>query len=311
MAPSNSSDERYTCPVCGYLSFDERPGSYFICSTCFWEDDTADLIDPFPCAGGPNKVSLLEAQRNYAEFGASELAMLKHVKKPEVPRDPTWRRIDVARDVFDATREFDRHFTAETSPRGRDLYYWRDDYWAKGKIQPLDWHNPNVPPSDTGLRIAFGGQAGPFETADPCPCCGYLTFAYREYPWGKIRDNDICPICFWHEDTWLSHRGADASLFDAFHALGQGRGPVPNNVSLIVAQRNFLVFGASDPRRRQFVRAITGKDSRGPQWRRVDPKIDVFDSKAEFRSELGGNPARLWYWHDEYYLRGRKKPLDW
>lgn len=316
MVSPGASDQRYTCPVCGYLSFEDPPGSYYICPICFWEDDTPDLIDPFPCAGGPNGVSLLEAQRNYAEFGAGELAMLKNVRKPTVPRDPTWRRIDVAKDVFDAKREFDRHFTAETFPQGGALYYWRDEYWAKGKVQPLDWYNPNALLSDTATRLSYERQSGSSDAADACPCCGYLTFEYSQRPWGKMYDNDICPICFWHEDTMLSHKGANGSLFDAFHRLNSGA--VPNNVSLIVAQRNFLVFGVSDPRRRQFVRTISESDLRDSRWRRVDPKTDVFDSKGEFRSEshivrlgLRVNKSPLCYWRDDYYLKGRKKSLDW
>lgn len=316
MVSPGSGHENYTCPVCGFLSFKEPPGSYSICPICFWEDDTPDLIDPFPCAGGPNQVSLLEAQRNYAEFGASELKMLGHVKEPTVPRDPTWRRIDVAKDVFDAKREFDRHFTAETFPQGSALYYWRDEYWAKGKVQPLDWHNPDALPSDNAPRLFYEGQTASSDSADSCPCCGYLTFAYRQYPWGKIYDNDICPICFWHEDTTLSHKGANGSLFDAFHRLNNTA--TPNNVSLIVAQRNFLVFGASDPRRRRFVRMIADSDSRDPRWRRVDPGNDVFDSKGEFRSEdhivrlkLRVNESALLYWCEDYHLKERKKSLDW
>ena len=34
---------KYPCPGCGYLVFDEPPGSYEICPICFGEDDLAQL----------------------------------------------------------------------------------------------------------------------------------------------------------------------------------------------------------------------------------------------------------------------------
>ncbi|MBO0846033.1 MAG: hypothetical protein J2P22_11530 [Nocardioides sp.] len=33
----------YPCPCCGYLVFDEEPGSYDICAVCGWEDDLSQL----------------------------------------------------------------------------------------------------------------------------------------------------------------------------------------------------------------------------------------------------------------------------
>jgi rubrerythrin len=37
------AEMKYPCPGCGYLVFDEPPGSYEICPICFWEDDLAQL----------------------------------------------------------------------------------------------------------------------------------------------------------------------------------------------------------------------------------------------------------------------------
>lgn len=41
--------ERYPCPCCGHLVFEDPPGSYEICPVCFWEDEPLDgggrLID--------------------------------------------------------------------------------------------------------------------------------------------------------------------------------------------------------------------------------------------------------------------------
>ena len=33
----------YPCPCCGYLMFNEEPGSYDICEVCGWEDDLSQL----------------------------------------------------------------------------------------------------------------------------------------------------------------------------------------------------------------------------------------------------------------------------
>ena len=52
------------CPVCGYLVFDEPPGSYAICPICFWDDDRIQLGYPL-MAGGANSVSLYEAQQQF------------------------------------------------------------------------------------------------------------------------------------------------------------------------------------------------------------------------------------------------------
>lgn len=74
---------KYKCPCCGYYTFDERPnGKYDICKVCFWEDDPIQLDDP-SYEGGANHVSLLQAQKNYLEFGACEREMIPHVRKPQ------------------------------------------------------------------------------------------------------------------------------------------------------------------------------------------------------------------------------------
>ncbi|WP_375769210.1 CPCC family cysteine-rich protein [Archangium gephyra] len=59
----------YPCPCCGYRVFDEPLGSYSICPYCFWEDDALQLEFATTHAGGPNNVTLLQAQRNHLEAG--------------------------------------------------------------------------------------------------------------------------------------------------------------------------------------------------------------------------------------------------
>jgi hypothetical protein len=56
-----SANQKCTCPCCGFLAFDNPPGSYDICEYCGWEDDGVQLANP--CSpGGANQVSLCDAQ---------------------------------------------------------------------------------------------------------------------------------------------------------------------------------------------------------------------------------------------------------
>jgi hypothetical protein len=54
-----------SCPVCGYLTLDERD-SFDICSICFWEDDG---IDDFEVNNdsGPNHMTLKEGREIFQE----------------------------------------------------------------------------------------------------------------------------------------------------------------------------------------------------------------------------------------------------
>jgi hypothetical protein len=69
---------RHQCPCCDYISLPER-GNYIICRICFWEDDGQD-IDQLDVESGPNHgLTLRHGRANFAEFGACERKMLKHV----------------------------------------------------------------------------------------------------------------------------------------------------------------------------------------------------------------------------------------
>nr|WP_256102711.1 CPCC family cysteine-rich protein [Streptomyces sp. Ncost-T10-10d] len=91
--------DRYPCPCCGHRVLDAMPGSYEICPVCFWEGDGVQFRWP-TMAGGANKVSLIEAQRNYQNFGACDQHGLRYVRPPaeDEPLDPAWRPIDLTRD---------------------------------------------------------------------------------------------------------------------------------------------------------------------------------------------------------------------
>jgi hypothetical protein len=51
----------YPCPSCGFIVFDDPPGSYEICQVCGWEDDIVQLRNP-DYRGGANGGSLRDYQ---------------------------------------------------------------------------------------------------------------------------------------------------------------------------------------------------------------------------------------------------------
>lgn len=73
---------KYVCKCCGCAALDSAD-EYDICPVCFWEKDRTQESDP-DYAEGANAVSLNEARKNYAEFGACEKRFAEKVRKPEV-----------------------------------------------------------------------------------------------------------------------------------------------------------------------------------------------------------------------------------
>lgn len=71
---------KYKCPCCGYYTFDKR-FDYDICPVCFWEDDPLQFKNEN--FTGANHVTLVQARKNFAEFGACEFEMIKNVRKPK------------------------------------------------------------------------------------------------------------------------------------------------------------------------------------------------------------------------------------
>ncbi|MGP3999754.1 CPCC family cysteine-rich protein [Streptomyces sp. 8N706] len=69
------------CPCCGFLTLGRR-GWYEICPVCGWEDDGQDDHNADEYIGGPNRVSLSEARRNYSRFGAAEERDRPRVRLP-------------------------------------------------------------------------------------------------------------------------------------------------------------------------------------------------------------------------------------
>ena len=122
--------ERFPCPCCGYLVFSGPPGTDEICPICGWEDDVSQLRF-LRMAGGANKPSLVDAQKNFMEAGASDIALIGRLRAPAPfeHKDPEWRPIGAAENICDETRE-----TGPAYPLDRtELYYWRDSDWRRKK----------------------------------------------------------------------------------------------------------------------------------------------------------------------------------
>lgn len=83
--------DRYQCPCCGFLTFDERtPGTLEICDVCFWQDDMVGFNDPMS-AVGPNAVGLYEARRSFKTIGACESRFVDCCRNP-LPEERVSRR---------------------------------------------------------------------------------------------------------------------------------------------------------------------------------------------------------------------------
>ncbi|WP_410982840.1 CPCC family cysteine-rich protein [Bacillus cereus] len=78
---------KYTCPCCGYKTLEEEPpGTFDICSICFWEDDNVQFDDP-DYEGGANEESLRQHQKAF---------LMRHVNRKltdKNERDPNWRAL--------------------------------------------------------------------------------------------------------------------------------------------------------------------------------------------------------------------------
>lgn len=121
----------WPCPCCGYLTLSEGPGSDDICPICFWEDDLSQLRF-VTMAGGANLPSLVDAQRNFATFGAAEQRLVEHARRPDPTelRDQEWRLIELTLDNVEVPQpglDYGKSYPGDLST----LYYWRRTYWRK------------------------------------------------------------------------------------------------------------------------------------------------------------------------------------
>jgi cysteine-rich CPCC protein len=107
----------FPCPACGFLTFDEPPGSYSICEVCNWEDDGVQLRHP-ALRGGANSESLIEAQRRLLSRVPESTQVACGFR-----RDPSWRPLTLAESEAAGTS-----LTPEGPTLGIEynpsLYYW-------------------------------------------------------------------------------------------------------------------------------------------------------------------------------------------
>ena len=85
---------KFFCPCCGYKTLNEEPpGTYNICSICFWEDDPYQFKE-WNYSEGANKVSLIQGQKNFEAFGACDRDMVKNTRKPNKndERKENWKK---------------------------------------------------------------------------------------------------------------------------------------------------------------------------------------------------------------------------
>ncbi|CAM5285337.1 Cysteine-rich CPCC domain-containing protein OS=Streptomyces fumanus OX=67302 GN=GCM10018772_41070 PE=4 SV=1 [Streptomyces fumanus] len=105
------------------------PGSYDICPVCFWEDDGVRFRWP-SMAGGTNEVSLIEAQRNYQNFGACDEQGQRYVRPPaeDEPLDPAWPPIAPAQDSFE---DWSAEHRAPWPDDSSVLCWWLPTFWRR------------------------------------------------------------------------------------------------------------------------------------------------------------------------------------
>lgn len=68
------------CQCCGYNIISSPPISFEICEICFWQNDAFQNENPND-SGGPNNISLIQARKNFIQFGACEVEMIVVVRK--------------------------------------------------------------------------------------------------------------------------------------------------------------------------------------------------------------------------------------
>ncbi|MEZ6046984.1 MAG: CPCC family cysteine-rich protein [Planctomycetaceae bacterium] len=81
-----------------------------------------------------------------------------------------------------------------------------------------------------------------------CFICGYKTLENR-------CDWDICPICFWMDNLLVTDE-------KDMNSGGSGN----HGVTVVQAQANFMLFGASSERDRDSVRPPLPTDEKDPEW---------------------------------------------
>ncbi len=77
--------ELLACPCCSFLTLDSQ-GEYYICPVCFWEDDGGDNLNQYSSV---NHMTLMEAKRNFNEYGAMSIESKKFTDPDGIQK---WKR---------------------------------------------------------------------------------------------------------------------------------------------------------------------------------------------------------------------------
>jgi hypothetical protein len=79
-----------------------------------------------------------------------------------------------------------------------------------------------------------------------------------------------------------------------------------NDISLLEAQANFAVMGATSAARVPHVRPAGPSDVRDPLWRPIDPNLDAIEdpiSGKDYGADYPADHAELYYWRPTYWRR--------
>lgn len=127
MATTSAALGGYPCPCCGHLTFGEPPGSYEICSVCFWEDDAIQLRWP-DWPGGANRPTLIEAQKIFQETGPVRNGWSPTSNLPPPISHSTPVDGPSTRPATPSSHETSRNEPPSDSTL---LYWWRPTFWRK------------------------------------------------------------------------------------------------------------------------------------------------------------------------------------
>lgn len=137
-----TADATHPCPCCGYRTYlIPAGGSRQLCPVCFWEDAPGE-----PRYNGSNQVSLVEAQRNFAEFGSCERCYRNAVRPPEheESRSPNWLTIDGLREKL--ILEIEQAFADVSLDDGVTLHQMQvlDDYGGEAEQLTARRKDPEI-----------------------------------------------------------------------------------------------------------------------------------------------------------------------
>lgn len=121
---------RLACPACGFVVFEEEPGSYELCPVCNWENDGVQYEDP-NYRGGANGRSLVEEQaRTVRRFPYGTWQVERWL------RDPWWRPL------MEAEVAAGRDAIACSDRDGPFVPYWlRSPLGIDTALTTYDWYD--------------------------------------------------------------------------------------------------------------------------------------------------------------------------